>query len=439
MKSSTEKGEQGLRAEIADLKRQLEEERRLAREASKLQAVRPSRARLSGLALLALVLIAVAFVAGYLPRQRRESVLVAEAKVEAQAEPVVNVITVAPPTSQNELSLPGNIQAVTESPVLARATGYVRTRNADIGDRVSQNQLLAEIEAPELEQQLEQAKATLTQSEAAMEQANASLQQGRANEMLAKVTAARWDNLARQGIVSKQDNDTYQAQYQAQQANVQALEKAVAAAKSNIAAAQANVNRLSELRKYKFVRAPFAGVITLRNVDVGTLITEGTTLLYRIAQTDRLRTYLNVPQADAASVHAGQLARLTVAELPGREFPGSVTRTASALDPATRTLLTEVQAPNPDGKLLPGMYAEVHLASTRANPTVTIPGDTLLIRPEGPEVAVVDSSRTVHFRRIKLGRDYGNKIEVLSGLTPGQKLVVNPGDTVREGVRVNPK
>jgi RND family efflux transporter MFP subunit len=239
--------------------------------------------------------------------------------------------------------------------------------------------------------------------------------------------------------MSKQDNDTYQAQYQAQHANVQALDKAVAAAKSNIVASQANVNRLSELRKYKFVRAPFAGVITLRNIDAGTLVSEGSTLLFRIAQTDRLRTYLNVPQADAAAIRVGQSAHVSVSELPGRTFTGTVTRTANALDPATRTMLTEVQVANTDARLLPGMYAEVTLASTRVNPPVMIPGDTLLIRSDGPQVAVVDAALQIHFQRIQLGRDYGNKLEVLGGLTPGQRIVVNPGDTIREGVKVNPK
>ena len=439
MRSSTEDSEQSLRAEITDLKRQLEEQKRLHREASMLEAVPPSRGKLWVLALLAAALIAVAFVTGYLPRYRRESLLVAEANVESHTDPVVNVVTVVQASGKSELVLPGNIQAVTESPVLARASGYVRKRYADIGDRVTQNQLLAEIEAPELDQQVEQAKAALAQTEAALEQSNAALQQGRANEQLAKVTASRWDNLARQGIVSKQDNDTYQAQYQAQQANVQALEKAMAAAKSNIAASQANLNRLSELRGYQQVRAPFAGVITVRNIDAGTLITEGSTLMYRIAQTDRLRTYINVSQADAAAIHVGQTARLSIGEMPGREFIGTVTRTANSLDPTSRTLLAEVQVANPDGKLVPGMYAQVILSAVHANASLTIPGDTLLIRPDGTQVAVVDSHGNVHFQKVQLGRDYGNKIEVLSGLVPGQRLVVNPGDTVREGVKVNPK
>lgn len=439
MKSSTDNSEQSLRAEITDLKRQLEEQKRLAREASKLEAVPPSRAKLWTLALLAVALIAVAFITGYWPRHRREALLVAEANVESHTDPVVNVVTVVQSSGKSELSLPGNIQAVTESPVLARASGYVQKRYADIGDRVSQNQLLAEIEAPELDQQVEQAKATLAQIESALEQSNAALQQGRANEQLAKVTAARWDTLARQGIVSRQDNDTYQAQYQAQQANVQALEKAVAAAKSNIAASQANLNRLTDLRGYQKVRAPFAGVITLRNIDAGTLITEGSTLMYRIAQTDRLRTYVNVPQADQAAIHVGQTARLSISEMPGREFIGKVTRTANALDPTSRTLLAEVQVANPEGKLVPGMYAQVTLSAVHADASLTIPGDTLLIRPDGPQVALVESDGKVHFQKVQLGRDYGNKIEVLRGLVPGQRIVVNPGDTVREGVKVNPK
>ena len=439
MRSSTDNSEESLRAEITDLKRQLEEQKRLAREASKLDSVPPSRGKLWTLALLATALIAVAFVIGYLPRQRRETLLVAEANVESHTDPVVNVVTVGQASGKSELTLPGNIQAVTESPVLARASGYVKKRYVDIGDRVSRDQLLAEIEAPELDQQVEQAKAALAQVESALEQSNAALQQGRANEQLAKVTAARWDNLARQGIVSKQDNDTYQAQYKAQQANVQALEKAVAAAKSNIVASQANLNRLTELRGYQKVRAPFAGVITLRNIDAGTLITEGSTLMFRIAQTDRLRTYVNVPQAEQGSIHVGQTARLSIGEMPGRVFTGTVTRTANALDPASRTLLVEVQVANPNSKLLPGMYAQVALSAVHGNASLTIPGDTLLIRPDGPQVAVVDSDKVVHFRKVQLGRDYGSKIEVLSGLEPGQRLVVNPGDTVREGVKVNPK
>jgi RND family efflux transporter MFP subunit len=299
--------------------------------------------------------------------------------------------------------------------------------------------LLAEIEAPELDRELQQAKAGAEQAAAALEQANANLQQAQANEKLAHVTATRWSNLVAKGAVSKQENDTYQSQYAAAEANVQALAKAVVAARSNIAAAQANVSRLEELENFKSVRAPFAGVITVRNVDVGALVSEASTLLFRIAQTGRLRTYVNVPQSEADSVHVGAPASLEVPDLGTRQFPGVITRTANALDPATRTLLTEVQVPNADGALLPGMYTLVHFSSPRLNPPLLIPGDTLVVRANGPQAAVVGSDHVVHFQQLQLGRDFGDKIEVLSGLQTGQQVVVNPGDTVQEGAKVNPE
>jgi len=186
------------------------------------------------------------------------------------------------------------------------------------------------------------------------------------------------------------------------------------------------------------VRAPFAGVITERNVDTGTLVTAATTLLFRLAQTGRLRIYVNVPQSEADSVHVGQAARLTVPNLNGRTFTGTVSRTANALDPATRTLLTEVQVPNTSGLLLPGMYAQVGLTTALRNPPVVMPGDALVVRGAGTMAAVVGADRIVHFQPLQLGRDYGDKLEVLSGLEPGQQVVVNPGDVVQEGSKVNP-
>jgi RND family efflux transporter MFP subunit len=186
------------------------------------------------------------------------------------------------------------------------------------------------------------------------------------------------------------------------------------------------------------VRAPFAGVVTLRNVDVGALITEGNTLLFRVAQAGRLRTYVNVPQSEAASVRLGQQATVTVADLPGLKFPGTVTRTSTSLDPATRTLLTEVQLVNPDGRLAPGMYAQVDLSVVRSQPALTIKGDTLVVRADGPQVAVVDAGGKVHYARIQLGRDFGDHLEVLGGLEEGQQIVVNPSDLVREGAKVRP-
>lgn len=433
-----ESTEQQLRAEIEDLRRQLEETRHL-RQAGVPEGKGTPRARtLWLLGLLLVAMIVAAFFTGYLPRQHREQVLAAESKAEIDTLPVVTVTPVTRSSSRTELVLPGNIQPVTEAPVLARANGYVRKRYADIGDRVKQGQVLAEIEAPELDQQILQAQAALDQAQSSVQQAEASLQQGRTNEDLARVTAGRWKNLVAKGAVSKQENDVYQAQYAAQQANVEALGKAVAAARSNVGAAQANLARLNELKGYQTVRAPFAGVITVRNMDVGTLINEGSTLLYRIAQTDRMRTYINVPQSEAESVRVGQPATLMFSELGNRRVTGTITRTSNALDPASRTLLTEVQVPNPDGALLPGMFTQVDLQMLRKNPPLLIPGDTLVVRAEGTEVAVIGQDGQVHFTRIELGRDYGDRIEVLSGLKEGEQVAVNPGDAVREGAKVKP-
>ena len=421
-----------LRSEIADLKRQLNEQKNGDPQKG------PSRWTLLVVLLLLGGLAAAGYFLGYLPRQKREMTIAAESQTETQSLPVVNVERVTRSVAASSLVLPGNIQAVTEGPVFARASGYIKTRSADIGDRVTAGQPLAEIEAPELDQQIVQAKAAVDQANAATQQADASLEQGRANESLAGITAQRWANLLVQGVVSRQDNDTYQSQWKAQQSNVQALEKAVAASKSNASAAAANVARLVDMQNYLIVRAPFAGVITVRSVDVGVLVTEGTTLLFHIAQTDRLRTFLNVPQADAGSVRVGQKATLTIPDLGGRKFTGTVTRTANALDPATRTLLVEVQVANESGLLLPGMYAQEDLLTPRKDPPLVIPGGTLVVRSDGPQVAVIKPDGTVHYTLIQLGRDFGDRLEVLSGLKEGEQLATNPSDAVREGAKVKP-
>jgi RND family efflux transporter MFP subunit len=429
--------ESRLRAEIEDLKRQLEQQRQ-HQAAPARPASRPTVGTLWAIALLLAAFIVGGFFTGYLPRARRESVLASEADATRKALPIVNVVTVTRASGKSELVLPGNIEAVTEAPVLSRSNGYVKRRYVDIGDHVKAGQILAELEAPELIQQLRQAQATLAQTASSVEQAQASMQQARTNEKLAQVTAQRWANLFQRGVVSRQENDTYRAQYESSSANSQALEKAVAAARSNVAAAEANVARFSELQGFSKVRAPFDGVITVRNVDTGELVSEGTTLLFRLAQMGRVRTYVNVPQSGAESVRVGQVAHLTIPDLPGRVFDGSVTRTANALDPATRTLLVEVQLSNPEGTLFPGMYAQVDLTTPRQDPPLLIPGDTLVVRADGPQVAVVGADRSVSFARIRLGRDFGDRIEVLSGLVAGQQIVVNPGDAVQAGSKVNP-
>jgi RND family efflux transporter MFP subunit len=407
-----------LRAEIERLTRQLEQKNSHGAHSALEHPKRPSGGKITMLLLLVAAVFVVAFFVGYVPHHQRELQIVAEASMQNDALPDVTVVAAKKASAVGDLVLPGNIQAVTEAPILARAEGYVQRRYVDIGDRVTTGQLLAEVEAPDLDQQVKQ-------SQAAVEQAEADL---------ARASAA----LVKRGAVSKQENDQYQAQYQAQAANVRALERAVDAAKGNIAAMQANVGRLSEMQGYLKVRAPFAGVVTLRNVDVGTLVNTGSTMLFRIAQTNLLRTYLNVPQSSASDVHVGQTASLATPELPERKFLGAVTRTANALDPSSRTLLVEVQVPNPEGKLLPGMYVEVDLHIPRKDPPLLLPSDTLSVRPEGTMVAALSASNAVHFQRVVVGRDYGSDIEILSGLSAGQRVIANPNDSVQEGVKVHP-
>jgi RND family efflux transporter MFP subunit len=428
-----------LRREIEDLQRRLREyEHGTLETGAPTKLWRPSAITLSALFLGVAVVLVVAFFAGYTPLQKRQTLIASEALQQEQALPRVEVIQVGRSSGQGGLQLPGSIQAVTEAPVLARANGYIKRRTADIGDRVVAGQVLAEIEAPELDQQVLQAKAAEQQAEAALDQALANRDQGKATMDLARLTAGRWKELAAQGVVSQQDNDTYQAQYLAQVANVQALEKAIAAQRANIAAAEANVKQLEEMQNYKEVKAPFDGVITVRNIDSGALVTTGSTLLYRIAQTRTLRAYVNVPQTNAGSIHVGQAARLTVSTFPTRYFSGTVARTANALDANSRTLLVEVDVPNADGVLLPGMYAQVDLSGSSGASALLVPSDTLIVRSDGTQVAILRPDHTVHLQTIEIGRDYGDRLEIVRGLAEGDSIIVNPGDAVREGAKVEP-
>lgn len=399
---------------------------------------RPTATVLWSLLLIIAAVGTAAFFGGYLPHARNQSRLVEQIKEQESDLPVVNVTVVRRSPSSASLVLPGNIQAITEAPILARASGYVKQRFADIGDRVKQGDLLAEIDSPELGQQVAVARATLQQVTSAADQAQASLEQGKATEQLNKVTSERYLNLVERGAVSRQDADNFRTQYEAQRANVAALEKAVLAAKGSIGAAAANLNRLLEVQGYTHVKAPFDGIVTVRNVDTGALVNEANTLLYRIAQIDRLRIYVNVAQSDATSIRQGMAATIQIPDLAARSFKGTVSRTASALDPNTRTMLAEVQVPNPQGLLLPGMYAQVNFETPRISPPLIIKGDALVIRTEGPRVAIIRPDQTVHFQEVQLGRDMGDTIEILSGLEAGQQIIVNPGDSAVEGAKVKP-
>jgi RND family efflux transporter MFP subunit len=385
-----------------------------------------------------LVLLVIAFFTGYLPMQRREATLRAEADAQQKGLPHLLVMRVERGADQDVLKLPGTMQALTEAPILARADGYLKRRLADIGDRVTAGQVLAEIEAPELDQQIHQAEAAVEQADASAEQAQASLAQGKANRELARITAERLKTLVGKGISPQQDGDQSQAQLAAQDASVQALEKAILAQRSNLAAARANVARLQEVQSYRLVKAPFSGVITLRNVDVGALVSTGTTLLYRIAQIGTLRTYVNVPQASVSAVHVNQAATLTISHLPGRTFRGTVARMANALDPATRTMLVEVDVPNADGVLYPGIYTNVDLSGSSPNPPLVVPAAAILFRRDGAQVAIVAPDHTVHLQKVTVGRDYGDRVEILQGIAEGTTIVAAPGDAAREGATIVP-
>ena len=439
-----ESTEQQLRRQVEELKRQLHQQQEGHKDVHAAGHVvaakrwKPSAVTISALLLGALVLLVGAFFAGYIPLQKRESLVRAESRERETELPHMEVMTVGRAPADSVLQLPGSLQALTEAPILARTDGYLKSRLVDLGDHVRAGQTLAEIDAPELDHQIQQAQASVEEAQASLAQAQASLEQGKANRDLARLTADRWSVLAAQGVVSQQDNDQYQAQLLAQNANVQALERGVMAQRSNVTASKANLARLDTLQSYRVVKAPFDGVITVRNVDVGALVTAGNTLLYRIAQLGTLRTYVNVPQNNAGSVHVGQAARLTFSDFPGRRFFGTVKRTANALDPSSRTMLVEVEVPNKDGALYPGLYAQVDLSSPRENPPLLVPSQALIIRTDGAQVAVVGDDGIVHLQKVAIGRDYGDRVEIAQGVAEGATIVAAPGDAAQEGAKIVP-
>jgi RND family efflux transporter MFP subunit len=433
---NSESPEEQLRRRVEELERQLREKQDAPAMLAK--PWKPSGFTISALLLGIVVLLAGAFFAGYIPLQRRDSLVRAEAQEHGKDLPRMEVMRVSRGSTSSQLKLPGTLQALTEAPILARADGYLKSRLVDLGDHVRGGQPLAEIDAPELDQQIRQAEAAIDQVQASLEQAQAALEQGKSNRDLAQLTADRWKSLAAQGIVSRQDNDQHQSQLVAQNANVQALEKAVLAQRSNLAASKANLTRLEQVTGYRVVKAPFDGVITVRNVDVGALVTGGSTLLYRIAQSGDLRTYVNVPQGNTNSIHLGQPAQLTLSNFPGRRFLGKITHMANSLDPSSRTMLVEVGVPNADGALFPGMYAEVDLTGTVGNAPLLVPAQTLILRSDGAQVGVVDSDDVVHLRKVTIGRDYGDRIEIIQGVAEGATILSAPGDFAQEGAKIVP-
>jgi membrane fusion protein, multidrug efflux system len=334
-------------------------------------------------------------------------------ETEAVAFPTVAVVQPQTEPGNDELVLPGNLQAFEESPIFARTNGYLLRWYKDIGSKVQKGELLAAIDTPEVDQELSQARASREQIKAALS--------------LAKISADRWANLRKSDSVSQQEADQQASGYQQAQAN--------------LAAGDANVRRLEQLESFKNVYAPFSGVLTRRNVDPGALINSGAGAagreLFDIARVDPLRVYVSVPQAYAPNMKVGMKAGITLQEYPGQKFMGTVARTADAIDPATRTLNTEVDVPNKDGKLLPGSFGQVHFATGTSVPRITIPVNAMLFRAQGPQVAVVDKDNQVHLHPIIIGRDFGATLEVLGGIEVSDQIVINPSDSLEEGQKVH--
>jgi len=360
---------------------------------------------------IALVILVVggALTAGLLPRLSAKE----ELKKQARDLNVPTVAVVKPKVggAAQELILPGNIEAYVETPVYARTNGYVVRWLVDIGAKVKGGQLLAEIETPEVDDQLQQARAELNSAEA--------------NYQIAVKTATRWNELAQTGNVSKQDADQANSTMQARKATVES--------------ARFNVARLEKLQAFKRVYAPFGGVITARNVDVGALIGMGggeNRALFRIAHSDRLRVFIQVPQTYSRDVEPGVEAELTLPEFPDRRFPAKLTRTTQAIDPVTRSMRAEVDVDNAKGDLLPGAYAQVHLKLHSSQPALVLPVNTLLFRGEGTQVGVVGADQRVQLKTVDLGRDFGTEVEVVSGLEPGDAVILNPSDSIVGGTPV---
>jgi RND family efflux transporter MFP subunit len=381
------------------------------------------------LVLIPIVLVILFFV-GYWPRHSAQSRLRAASLAAAHGLPRVKVAAATAAPGGRSLTLPGSLVAERQALVNARATGYVRSFRVDIGDRVRAGDVLAELDTPELDQQLEQARATLKQKQGALEQAIA-------NRDYARVTAGRQDALFAQALVSKQDDDQANAQLKVGEANVHA-------ALADIDAAQANVRELAQLVSFGRVLAPFDGRITQRNIDVGSLVSAGSAPgagsqpLFRMEAVDPIRVFVQVPQAFALSIKEGEAASVSIRQLPGRAFQGRVTRTAGTLDPAARTLDVEIDLPNPTGELLGGMFAQVTIAAAVSHRVVRVPSSAVITDARGVHVATVDRAGQVHLVAVERGLDDGNEIELVDGLVGGEQIMVNPGGDVTAGMQVEP-
>ena len=397
------------------------------------------------LLLLAGLALAAAIVYELSQRKSRDQAMASGIAATAASAPVVNVGKVRLAPARSSIEFPCQTLALSETPIYARADGYIKLRTHDIGDRVKKGDLLFEIETPELDQQIEQAKATLAQSKASLQQYQANLAAARSSLNLADVTAKRWRSLTEKGVFSRQDLDEKIAALELAQANVNSAEQTVHAAESTVAATDANLKRLENLKSFDRLIAPYDGLITFRAVqaDVGMLVTSGNTTssreLMRIAKIDVLRVFVSIAQTYAPLIHDGLPADLLVDELPNRVFHTKVDSMTHSVEENSRTMLAVLLIRNESEALLPGMYAKARFLLPHAVNALILPADALLLPKEGPHVAVVRPDKTVHFQPVTIGRDYGAEVEILSGLHEGDLVVLSPTDAVREGVTVEPK
>lgn len=429
------------------------------------------------------VIMSLALPIGVIPRIMQGQQLSDSHKKIVEQLPQVSVASVRQAPATTQLNLPGTIEAIVETEIFARSNGYIEERFADIGDRVSAGQLLAKLKTPEVdaseqeaqaqvltsiaakaqsEAERDRAHADLSSAIAQVSQAKAALLETESDQKFALSTYQRWKSLGEQGAVSWQDVDEKENRYKTMSAARQAALEKVAAAEANVIAARAKIKaenatidlnaanvmaskaratRSSTEKSFQNVTSPFSGIITERNADTGMLVTSGSesskTTLFKIARVDRVKVFIDVPQYISAGIKNGQAVRVNLKEFPDREFKGTIARTSVALDPASRTLRTEIHIDNKDLVLAPGMYADVSISVPTTAHTYLIPANSLVSSSEGQRVLTVAPDKTVHFKQVKLGHDLGTDIEVVGGLNGAESLVINPLDTLADGARVS--
>jgi len=385
---------------------------------------RPGKMGLLGTGALAALVFGGLLAAGIVPRILHRQALEEETTANEREAPRVVVTQAKRSTDASNLALPGSVQPLQETAIYARANGFVRRWLVDIGARVKQGQTLVELEVPDIDEELRQNQATANQAKAGIAQAKTQLELARAN-------SNRYGALGPTGVVSQQEVDQYKATFDAQQSNVEAAE---AAHKS----ALAGVRRLQDLKAFGVLTAPFDGVVTMRTAEVGQLVTSGTNAgqpLFKVAEVDVVRIFVNVPQLYASDVHVDMDAPVTVRELPGRTFAGKVARTSNEIDTATRTLLTEVDIPNPDGSLIAGMYAQVSFRVVGQKALLFVPATAVLIDAQGTRAATVRDG-VIAWKDVQIDADMGDRLAIATGLNEGDVVVNAPSDRLLEGLHV---